>query len=83
MWSLGISLIELALGRFPFSDSDDDSDAGDGSMVLDSDAEYDLGEEAVDEGKSEKPPSQSNGKKRSYWLSKGIGPGGVEDVDSE
>ena len=28
MWSLGISLIELALGRFPFSDSvsDDDSD---------------------------------------------------------
>lgn len=28
MWSLGISLIELALGRFPFSESasDDDSD---------------------------------------------------------
>ena len=24
MWSLGISLIELALGRFPFADSDDD-----------------------------------------------------------
>lgn len=29
MWSLGISLIELALGRFPFSDSDDDSDLSD------------------------------------------------------
>ncbi|KAL7417127.1 kinase-like domain-containing protein [Mrakia frigida] len=26
VWSLGISLIELALGRFPFSDSDADSD---------------------------------------------------------
>lgn len=26
VWSLGISLIELALGRFPFSDSDDLSD---------------------------------------------------------
>ncbi|KAF8318948.1 Pkinase-domain-containing protein [Clavulina sp. PMI_390] len=26
VWSLGISLIELALGRFPFADSDDDSD---------------------------------------------------------
>ena len=31
VWSLGISLIELALGRFPFSDSssDDDSDLSD------------------------------------------------------
>ena len=30
MWSLGISLIELALGRFPFSDaSSDDSDLSD------------------------------------------------------
>ena len=30
MWSLGISLIELALGRFPFADSDsDDSDLSD------------------------------------------------------
>lgn len=31
MWSLGISLIELALGRFPFSESasDDDSDLSD------------------------------------------------------
>ena len=29
MWSLGISLIELALGRFPFSDSDGDSDLSD------------------------------------------------------
>lgn len=30
MWSLGISLIELALGRFPFSDSSsDDSDIED------------------------------------------------------
>ncbi|KAF8907407.1 kinase [Mucidula mucida] len=27
VWSLGISLIELALGRFPFSESDDDSDS--------------------------------------------------------
>ncbi|KAG6829927.1 hypothetical protein H0H87_009785 [Tephrocybe sp. NHM501043] len=26
VWSLGISLIELALGRFPFSDSSDDDD---------------------------------------------------------
>ena len=26
VWSLGISLIELALGRFPFSDSSDDPD---------------------------------------------------------
>lgn len=26
VWSLGISLIELALGRFPFSDSDSDSE---------------------------------------------------------
>lgn len=26
MWSLGITLIELALGRFPFSDSDDGGD---------------------------------------------------------
>ena len=33
MWSLGISLIELALGRFPFSESasDDDSDLSDRS----------------------------------------------------
>ena len=30
VWSLGISLIELALGRFPFADSDsDDSDLSD------------------------------------------------------
>jgi mitogen-activated protein kinase kinase len=31
VWSLGISLIELALGRFPFSESasDDDSDLSD------------------------------------------------------
>ncbi|KAH9841609.1 ste7-like protein [Rhodofomes roseus] len=29
VWSLGISLIELALGRFPFSDSDGDSDLSD------------------------------------------------------
>ena len=30
MWSIGISLIELALGRFPFADSDsDDSDLSD------------------------------------------------------
>ncbi|KAI0725645.1 Pkinase-domain-containing protein [Fomitopsis betulina] len=29
VWSMGISLIELALGRFPFSDSDDDSDLSD------------------------------------------------------
>ncbi|TFK34718.1 ste7-like protein [Crucibulum laeve] len=27
VWSLGISLIELALGRFPFSESSDDSDS--------------------------------------------------------
>jgi mitogen-activated protein kinase kinase len=27
VWSLGISLIELALGRFPFSESDDGSDS--------------------------------------------------------
>ncbi|TDL22144.1 Pkinase-domain-containing protein [Rickenella mellea] len=29
VWSLGISLIELALGRFPFSDSSSDSDLSD------------------------------------------------------
>ncbi|KAF8843333.1 Pkinase-domain-containing protein [Paxillus ammoniavirescens] len=29
VWSLGISLIELALGRFPFSESADDSDLSD------------------------------------------------------
>ncbi|TFK37259.1 STE/STE7/MEK1 protein kinase [Crucibulum laeve] len=40
IWSLGISLIELALGRFPFSetiDSDDDSDLSD----LDESEEFD------------------------------------------
>jgi mitogen-activated protein kinase kinase len=26
VWSLGISLVELALGRFPFSDAPDDDD---------------------------------------------------------
>jgi len=29
VWSLGISLIELALGRFPFADAGDDSDMSD------------------------------------------------------
>jgi serine/threonine protein kinase len=29
VWSLGISLIELALGRFPFFESSDDPDLSD------------------------------------------------------
>lgn len=33
MWSLGISLIELALGRFPFSDAPDSSDDEDKNVV--------------------------------------------------
>ena len=28
VWSLGISLIELALGRFPFAEDDGDDDGG-------------------------------------------------------
>ncbi|KAL0057784.1 hypothetical protein AAF712_015568 [Marasmius tenuissimus] len=48
------------------------------SVVLDEEAEYDLEER-------EKPASQSNDrdKRRSYWLSKGIGAGAVEDIDSD
>lgn len=38
VWSLGVSLIELALGRFPFSDNDDDNDSD-----VDSAEDYDLG----------------------------------------
>ena len=34
VWSLGISLIELALGRFPFSDDADDSDLDDFENTL-------------------------------------------------
>ncbi|KAF9261467.1 hypothetical protein L218DRAFT_870141 [Marasmius fiardii PR-910] len=60
-------------------DSDDGSNSDGGSVVLDSDGEYNLEEE----GKSQELPSRMNGKKRSYWLSKGVGPGGVQDVDSE
>ncbi|ORY23207.1 kinase-like domain-containing protein [Naematelia encephala] len=36
VWSLGISLVELALGRFPFSDSPDDEDESE--LELDPDA---------------------------------------------
>lgn len=32
MWSLGITLIELALGHFPFSDSDDHDEDLDGTL---------------------------------------------------
>lgn len=40
MWSLGITLVELALGRFPFSadsnsDDDDDPDSNDALAVID------------------------------------------------
>ncbi|KAG7092965.1 hypothetical protein E1B28_009266 [Marasmius oreades] len=60
---------------------DEDADADDGESVnLDSDAEYDLQfDPAEGDIPGSKPPSsqtQTNGDKRSYWLSKGIGPGG-------
>lgn len=45
VWSLGISLIELALGRFPFSDSvsDDDSDLSDFEGTLSPSRPHPLG----------------------------------------
>ena len=67
---------------FVDGDSDGASDEDENSVVLDEEAEYDLEEPS---GTSEKPASQSNDrdKRRSYWLSKGIGSGKKEDTDSD
>ncbi|KAK7034747.1 hypothetical protein VNI00_012154 [Paramarasmius palmivorus] len=58
------------------SDSDDDA-----SVTLNEEAHYALNEE--EQTQSKKPPSQSNDKKRSFWLSKGIGSGADLDYGSD
>ena len=71
VWSLGISLIELALGRFPFSDSSsDDSDLSDfentlspsrpGNITLKSAAEVRAEKEKRDKKKKRKKKAQES-----------------------
>ena len=56
MWSLGISLIELALGRFPFSESasDDDSDLSDFEGTLSPGRPVQLEKKKIDKSKENK-----------------------------
>ena len=54
VWSLGISLIELALGRFPFSDDADDSDLSDFESTLSPSRPGDIAISAAERERREK-----------------------------
>ncbi|KAI0702275.1 Pkinase-domain-containing protein [Cytidiella melzeri] len=74
VWSLGISLIELALGRFPFSEtSSDDSDLSDFESTLSPGARpTNLTMRSVDEMKAEKAAEKEKRDKKKRRKSKGV-----------
>ena len=70
MWSLGISLIELALGRFPFSDSaSDDSDLSDFESTLSPRRPGGLTLRSAEEAKAEKEKRDKKKKRKSKGVS--------------
>ena len=70
VWSLGISLIELALGRFPFSDSaSDDSDLSDFENTLSPSRPGSLALRTAEELKAEKEKRDKKKKRKSKGVS--------------
>ena len=75
VWSLGISLIELALGRFPFAESSsDDSDLSDFENTLSPSSQRpsNLTMRSVDEIKAEKAAEKERRDKKKRRKSKGV-----------
>ena len=70
VWSLGISLIELALGRFPFSDSaSDDSDLSDFESTLSPSRPGGLTLRTAAEARAEKEKRDKKKKRKSKGVS--------------
>ncbi|EKM49552.1 uncharacterized protein PHACADRAFT_265092 [Phanerochaete carnosa HHB-10118-sp] len=70
VWSLGISLIELALGRFPFSDSaSDDSDLSDFENTLSPSRPRGLALRSAEEARAEKEKRDKKKKRKSKGVS--------------